>query len=131
MNIVVSKITEMSIKGNLIDNGWYKHLKYENGKVNLNAVVILGEIVYWYRACNRKNEKKESVAKNNQKFKSDKLQKSYLALSEQFGLTKRQVKEACDFLKEKEFITVEYRKVRLSDGRVMSNVMFLNLLWKI
>ena len=124
MNRVVKEITEMSIKGNLIDNGWYKHLRYENGKVNLNAVVILGEIVYWYRACKKKNENIGLVAKNNQKFKGDKLQKSYLALSEQFGLTKRQVKEACDFLKGKEFITVEYRNVRLSDGRIMSNVMY-------
>ena len=124
MNRVVREITEMTFKGNTIDNGWYKHLRYENGKVNLNAVVILGEIVYLYRGCKKKNENSGVVVKNNQKFKGDKLQKSYQALSEQFGLTKRQVKEACDFLKEKGFITVEYRSVRLTDGRIMSNVIF-------
>ncbi|MDB2126054.1 hypothetical protein PMX40_19060, partial [Clostridium paraputrificum] len=58
------------------------------------------------------------------KFKKDKLQKTYEALGERFGLSKRQAKLACDYLKEKGIITVEFRTIKAGD-RTLPNVMFV------
>lgn len=40
----------------------------------------------------------EQVLGYKKKFKKDKLQKTYEALGERFGLSKRQAKLACDYL---------------------------------
>jgi RNA-binding protein YhbY len=103
------EILSMDFRGNIIDSGWYKHLTYESGKPNLNAIIILADIVGWYR---------RNLCK-------DMLQKDYTAFSEQFGLTKRQVKEACDFLRDKKVIKVEFRTIDAEYGRKISNVMFI------
>ena len=66
----------------------------------------------------------EAVLGYKKKFKKDKLQKTYEALGERFGLSKRQAKLACDYLKEKGIITVEFRTIKTSQGRV-PNVMFV------
>ena len=46
---VYMQMKDICLEGNLVDNGWIENLKYDNGKTNLNAVMILSEIVYWYR----------------------------------------------------------------------------------
>lgn len=121
---IYMKMKDISLEGNLIDSGWIENLKYENGKTNLNAVMILSEIVYWYRPVEIRDESTEAVLGYKKKFKKDKLQKTYEALGERFGLSKRQAKLACDYLKEKGIITVEFRTIKTSQGRV-PNVMFV------
>lgn len=121
---IYMKMKDISLEGNLIDSGWIENLKYENGKTNLNAVMILSEIVYWYRPVEIRDESTGAVLGYKKKFKKDKLQKTYEALGERFGLSKRQAKLACDYLKEKGIITVEFRTIKTSQGRV-PNVMFV------
>jgi hypothetical protein len=114
----------MCLDGNIIDNGWIEHLKYENGITNLNAVMILSEIVYWYRPIEIRDEYTGAVKGYRKKFRADKLQKSYDSLAERFGLTKRQVKDACDFLRKRELIFIEFRHVKTKAG-IIPNVMFV------
>ena len=121
---IYMKMKDISLEGNLIDSGWIENLKYENGKTNLNAVMILSEIVYWYRPVEIRDESTGAVLGYKKKFKKDKLQKTYEALGERFGLSKRQAKLACDYLKEKGIITVEFRTIKTSQGRV-PNVLFV------
>ena len=121
---IYMKMKDISLEGNLIDSGWIENLKYENGKTNLNAVMILSEIVYWYRPVEIRDESTGAVLGYKKKFKKDKLQKTYEALGERFGLSKRQAKLACDYLKEKGIITVEFRTIKAGD-RTLPNVMFV------
>jgi hypothetical protein len=93
--------------------------------VNLTAAVILSDIVYWYRPQEIRNEATGQVVEQRRRFKADKLQKSYQAWADQFGLTKRQVKDAVLFLRKQGLITTEFRQVRTDSGLVLSNVMFV------
>jgi hypothetical protein len=110
-----------------LPHNWYKHLRYNSGKVNLNALVIFSEILYWYRPAVVKDETTGKFKGWRKKYKADKLQKSYQALADQFGLTKRQAREAIRFLEEKGLVTREFRNIGTESGLALSNVLFLGL----
>jgi len=113
--------------GNWIMSTWYDVLRYDSGKVNLNACVILSEIVYWYRPTVIRDEVTGKIKEVRTKFKEDKLQKNYQALGEQFGLTKRQVTDAIVFLEHKGLIRREFRNVITDMGLSLTNVLYLDL----
>ncbi|MGX5433392.1 DnaD domain-containing protein [Bacillus toyonensis] len=123
MNNKVLQIGQINFRGNVIDHGWFKTLTLENGKPNIVAITILGEFVYWYKPTEVRNEESSQV-QYKQKFKADMLQKSYQQLADSFGFTKRQVKEACDFLKERGLIKIEFRTI-VVNGTRCNNVMYV------
>lgn len=123
MNNKVLQIGQISFRGNVIDHGWFKTLTLENGKPNIVAITILGEFVYWYKPTEVRSEESSQV-QYKQKFKADMLQKSYQQLADSFGFTKRQVKEACDFLKERGLIKIEFRTI-VVNGTRCNNVMYV------
>ncbi|HGA1023177.1 TPA: DnaD domain-containing protein [Bacillus cereus] len=123
MNTKVLHIGQINFRGNVIDHGWFKTLTLDNGKPNIVAITILGEIVYWYKPTEVRSEESSQV-QYKQKFKADTLQKSYQQLADSFGFTKRQVKEACDFLKERGLIKIEFRTI-LVNGTRCNNVMYV------
>ncbi|EEL34644.1 Prophage LambdaBa04, DnaD replication protein [Bacillus cereus Rock3-28] len=123
MNNKVLQIGQINFRGNVIDHGWFKTLTLDNGKPNIVAITILGEFVYWYKPTEVRNEESSQV-QYKQKFKADMLQKSYQQLADSFGFTKRQVKEACDFLKERGLIKIEFRTI-VVNGTRCNNVMYV------
>ncbi|PET25965.1 DnaD domain-containing protein [Bacillus cereus] len=123
MNNKVLQIGQINFRGNVIDHGWFKTLTLDNGKPNIVAITILGEIVYWYKPTEVRSEESSQV-QYKQKFKADMLQKSYQQLADSFGFTKRQVKEACNFLKERGLIKIEFRTI-LVNGTRCNNVMYV------
>ncbi|MGC5326988.1 hypothetical protein [Brevibacillus sp. SYSU BS000544] len=100
---------------------------YENGKPNLVAIVLLSEIVYWYRPTLIRNESTGEVTELKKKFKADKLQRDYHSFAEQFGFSKRQVKEAFDYLeREIGVIDRDFRTIR-DKSKVLNNVLYIGL----
>lgn len=125
MQSAVEKIGKLHVQGNVLDSGWFQHLTLSNGKANLNAIIILSEIIYWYKPSEIRDEITGELIGYKKKFKADKLQKSYQSLADQFGLTKIQVKSACKFLRDKGLITIEFRTVQIERGINLANVMFI------
>ncbi|MEC3574935.1 DnaD domain protein, partial [Bacillus thuringiensis] len=123
MNNKVLQIGQINFRGNVIDHGWFKTLTLDNGKPNIVAITVLGEFVYWYKPTEVRSEESNQV-QYKQKFKADMLQKSYQQLADSFGFTKRQVKEACDFLKERGLIKIEFRTI-VVNGTRCNNVMYV------
>ncbi|PED96022.1 DnaD domain-containing protein [Bacillus toyonensis] len=123
MNNVVLQIGQMNFRGNVIDHGWFKTLTLDNGKPNMVAISILGEVVYWYKPTEVRDEHSNNV-RYKQKFKADTLQKSYQQFADSFGFTKRQVKDACDYLKGRGLVHIEFRTVFVNGTRC-NNVMFI------
>jgi len=121
----VMEIGRLNLRGTLIDDGWFTHITHENGKPNLPAILILSEIIYWYRPTEVKDESTGLLLGFKKKFHSDKLQKYYQSLADRFGLTKRQSQEACIFLKKLGLITIEQRNVTGNNGRLIPNVTFI------
>lgn len=127
MSKTVEQVGQMNLTGNIIPANWFKTLRFPNGKPHVNAILVLSDIVYWYRPIEIRDELTGQFRGFRKKFSKDKLQRSYSAIAELFGLSKRQVKEAMDFLEdEKRIIIREFRTVDTEAGR-LNNVLFIDL----
>ncbi|MGU3355416.1 DNA replication protein DnaD [Bacillus sp. M5A3_1b] len=123
MNNNVMKIARINLRGNTMDQGWFKHLTLDNGKPYMVAITVLSEIFYWYKPTEIRDEKTNEI-RYRQKFKADKLQKSYQQLADSFGFTKRQVLEACKYLLKRKLILIEFRTI-VVNGIRHNNVMYV------
>ena len=122
-NKVVNEISKINFQGNIIPKNWYKVLVNEKGKPNLKAITLLSEIVYWYRASEKRSENTSTV-KYAVKFHADKLQLSYSKIEAEFGFTKEESRAAFEFLESFGLVTREYRTITI-DGGVLNNRMYL------
>lgn len=127
LNSTVAAVAQMNFTGNVIPQAWFKTITRDNGKPNLSAIVILSDIVYWYRPTEQRDEQTGQTVGYTKKFKADMLQRSYSQLAEQFGISKR---EATNAVAELEKIGVIKRHLRTIDvnGMKMSNVLFIELI---
>ena len=125
-NEMVDGVGRLNITGNVIPEMWYRRITYNNGRPCLNAIIILSEIVYWYRPVEIRDERTGFIKGEKKKFKSDMLQRNYDALAEKFGLTKRQVKDAVDILVDMGVVIREFRNIT-SGGLKLNNVTFLGV----
>ena len=124
-NEIVDKVGMINLEGNIIPHAWYQHFKMPNGKPDLNSMIILSEIVYWYRPTTLRDENTGRVTGIKKRFKADLLQRSYDSFAEQFGLTKRQVKEAIDRLCAHGVIWREFRTLKMDI--VLNNVLYIGI----
>ena len=118
------EISKINFSGNIIPKSWFKSIKFPSGKADLLAINILAEVVYWYRLEQVCDEATGKAVGYKQRFKADKLQRSYQSFADMFGVSKRQIKAAIDRLKNQEFLKTEFRTVH-SGNAIMTNVLFL------
>lgn len=125
-SLTVDQMSRLQISGNVIPVSWYKTIRKPTGKPNLNAIIILADIVYWYRAVEIRDEMTGQLIGLRKKFHADLLQRSYQQLADQFGITKR---DATNAVVELEKLGVVRRVFRTLDvkGQTVSNVLFLDL----
>lgn len=128
-NEIVDMVGRISITGNIIPQIWYKTITHPSGKPYLEAIVILSDIVYWYRPTEVRDERTGEVIAYRKKFKADLLQRSYADLAQQFGISKREATNAVVALEK---IGVVRRHLRTIDvnGTKTANVLFLELVPK-
>ena len=128
-NEIVDMVGRISITGNIIPQIWYKTITHPSGKPYLEAIVILSDIVYWYRPTEVRDERTGEVIAYRKRFKADLLQRSYADLAQQFGISKREATNAVVALEK---IGVVRRHLRTIDvnGTKMPNVLFLELVPK-
>ena len=101
----VAAIGKLNLSGNIIPTIWWQRLRLESGAVDYTAVMILAEIA---------------------NSKEIELQRSYQSFMDQFGLSKKQVREAMQRLVERELITTDFRTIT-QHGIVLNNVLFINV----
>jgi hypothetical protein len=123
----VKAVGQIPFEGNIIPHTWFGHLRYDTGKPHVNAIIILSEIVYWYRPKEVKEEPSGRMTGYCRKFAADKLQRSYRSFADQFGLTKKQVRDAIDFLEDKGVITIELRKLVSKTGKPLNHVLYIGI----
>jgi hypothetical protein len=114
----VEAIGRMHFEGNIIPHTWYKAITFPNGKADVNAILILAEIVYWYRPTIERDEATGEVVSVRKKFRDDMLQRHYSSFAEQFGLTKRQCQDAIGRLVNLKLIRRELRTVDTPQGKL-------------
>lgn len=124
MNETVREISAMNITGNVMPLNWVKHITHDNGKPNLNACVLLADLVYWYREVEVRDEATGQVIGRKQRFKGHAFQRHYKNYADLFGMTKRQVQDAMSFLHNKGIIKRWVETIEMPDGRKLSNCPF-------
>lgn len=124
LNTTLKQIRQLDTTGNITPHSWYKAITFPNGKPDLLGIVILGEIVYWYRPTEIRDSATGKLLGYRKKFKGDMFQRNYASLGEQFGFTARQAMDAVKRLEEKGFLIKEVRKIQ-TEKTVLGNVLFL------
>ena len=112
----VDKLYGAPVIGNLVPPAWCHKIVGKNGKPNMNAVMILADIVYWYRPKVERIEGDQNDVQLKKKFKADLLQLSYRKIMNEFNLTRDQCKRALDLLESMSLIRRHYKTVDLNDG---------------
>ena len=126
-NHIVDAIGKINITGNIIPEAWYKTIQKTRKHPYLHAIILLSEIVYWYRP---KEVCDEATGERTykKKFSADLWQVSMSTLSDKFGLSKDQVRDALDFLEANvQVIKRHYRTIDSRTGK-LSNVMYIELI---
>lgn len=119
------KLSQMEFEGNVIPNAWFRTIKNpKTEKADHTAIILLSEIVYWYRPISTNKNNEEDIFK---KYSGDLLQKSYAELADKFGLSKRQVKESLEDLEGIGVIEVIVRNGVRSGGSILSGVTYIKL----
>ncbi|MFV0527653.1 MAG: DUF6017 domain-containing protein [Lachnospiraceae bacterium] len=125
-NAIVDENAKLNITGNIIPQMWYRTIVRDNGKPNLTAIVVLADIVYWYKPTEQRDENTGQIIAVKKKFKADLLQRSYQQISEQFGISKKEATNAVIFLEKLGVIKRVFRTVTIN-GLVINNVLYLEL----
>jgi hypothetical protein len=120
INPVVLEMGQIPLEGNLVPHSWFQHLKFHSGKSDLPAIVILSEIIYWYRPF---YDEKGKLPR--QKFHGDMFQSDARYYTNKFGLTKKQVRDALKRLENEGYIRREYRNIQTKEGIVLNERMFV------
>lgn len=125
-NAAVDKMLEINISGNIIPQQWYSSIVRDNGKPYFTAIVILSDIVYWYRPIEIRDEQTGQIKEYRKKFARDKLQRSYQQIANMFGISKREATTAISFLEKLGVIKKEFRSLNIN-GITCNNVLFIDL----
>ncbi len=122
INPKVLEIGQMNLSGNMIPEPWYKNIIRGTGKPYLTAIIILADIIYWYKPTVIRNEHTGEVIEYRQKFKADMLQKSYDELSNKFGISKPEAVRAVKHLEGLGVIKRVFRTINK-----FPNTMFIDI----
>ena len=121
-------IYEGRLSGNIIPMLWLDYIKREKtGRVDTVAVLLLGDIVYWYRPIEVRDELTGRVVGCRKRYKADKLQRSYDTYTELYGLGKAQARNALKNLERLGLIEIEHRTITTNTGGKASNVTYIGL----
>ncbi len=118
----VAEIGKIHFEGNIIPHQWYQHVRLESGKPDLPAIIILSEIVYWYRPYQLLDKRGKPLLRK--RFDGDMFQCTAAYFSSKFGLTKDQTRKALKRLEEGGYIRREYRDI-VQQGILRNNIMFI------
>ena len=126
-NKIVDKIGQMNFQGNVIPETWYSTVVNSKGNVNCLAIIILADIVYWYRPSEIRSES-GLLVNYKKKFNDDfYLQRNYEQISEKFNISKKQARDSIVFLEELGVIKRHFRTIDCMNGK-LPNVMFIELI---
>ena len=144
INSVVSDMIGLEITGNVIPAAWYENLRTEErwragkdkegnpkrilikSKPHTLAILLLADIVYWYRPIEDREELTGRIIGHRKKFEADRLQRSYGAFAEQYGFPKDMVRKALRYLENKGVIDLELKDFN-KNGMHLSNVLYIGL----
>lgn len=126
-NDIVNKVGKMRFSGNVIPEVWYKTIVSSNGRVNLLAINILADIVYWYRPMETRDEMTGDVTWKKKFADDDYLQRNYSKICEKYNVSTKQAREALIVLETLGVVKRHFRTIETEMGKC-PNVMYIELI---
>lgn len=126
-NTIVNEVGKMAFTGNVISESWYNTVIAANGRVNLLAVNLLAEIVYWYKPTEIRDERTGDVTWEKKFADEDYLQKSYAQICNKYNVSVKQAREALIVLETLGVVKRHFKTVQTEMGKI-PNVMYLELI---
>lgn len=125
-NKTVDAVGRMHFSGNIVPSAWYETIVKDTAGCDSIALLILADIVYWYRPTEVRDEQTGEVIGMSKKFRADILQRNYKQLERSVGVTRSQAKSALQRLEDLGLVERVFRTVD-AGGVTLSNVMFIKL----
>lgn len=126
-NPIVDAVGKLNLTGNIVPESWYYTIVNDKGKTNPLAILILADIVYWYRPTEERDETTLSVSFSKKFHDENYLQRNYEQLMEKFNISKKQARDALIFLEDLGVVKRHFKNIVVA-GLPLSNVMFLELI---
>ena len=121
-NAIVDEISQMNI--NSIPELWYLNIR-KGTTPNAMAILILWDILYWYKWSEVRDEASGMIIARKKKFADkDWLQRSNEQIGQKFGISKKVARENLDFLESLGLIK-RYKKTVRTDMGFIPNVLFI------
>ncbi len=127
-NPIVDAIGKLNITGNVIPESWYKTIKNSKGKTSPLAIILLADIVYWYRPTEIRDEFTQDVTYVKKFDDKYYLQRSYSQINERFNISTKQARDALIVLEELGVVKRHFRNFTTNSGLKLINVMYLELI---
>ena len=118
----VAEIGKIHFEGNIVPHRWYQNITLPSGKPDLPAIIVLAEIVYWYRPYQTLTKGGKPILHKH--FDGDMFQCTAAYFESKFGLTKDQTRKALKRLEDMGLIRREYRSI-VQQGILRNNIMFI------
>ena len=118
----VAEIGKIHFEGNIIPHSWYQRITLESGKPDLPAIILLAEIIYWYRPYQTLDKRGKPLLRKH--FDGDMFQCTAAYFVSKFGLTKDQTRKALKRLEDAGYIRREYRDI-VQQGILRNCIMFV------
>lgn len=119
----VTAIGRLGISGNVTPKIWFSRIQKSN-KPDYKAIILLSEIIYWYRPTEVRDETTGELKGYRKKFKEDMLRRSYQAFADEFGMSKREAQDALKRLRDAGLLKLELRNGTYK-GVPQSNVLYV------
>lgn len=116
----------MDYTWNIICPVWFSEIKNWRWSADMVAINILADIAYWHKPTMVRDESTWLVLWYKNKFKADKLQKSYWEYAKLFWVSKDSITRSFDKLEKMWLVFREFRNISVN-GRLINNVMFLSI----
>ena len=126
-NDIVNKVGKMRFSGNVIPEVWYKTIVSSNGRVNLLAINILADIVYWYRPMEIRDEMTGDVTWKKKFADDDYLQRNYSKICEKYNVSTKQAREGVIVLDTLGVVKRHFRSIETEMGKC-PNVLYIELI---
>lgn len=126
-NPIVDKMRKLQITGKSIPVIWFQTIRKDRTKTaDLNTILVLADVMYWYRPTEILDEVTGKVTGIKKKFENALLQRSYQQLSEELHITVKEVDCALTELEELGVVKRIYQLNGNSEQQVDKNF-FLEL----
>ena len=126
-NPAVDQVGRMSIVGNVVPASWFKTILTDSGKPYYLAIMILSDIVYWYRPTEIRDERTGQLLGWKKKFHNDMLQRNYTEYAKLMGESERTIIRAVAQLEQLGVVIRHRKDLTLQGGMIVRNVLFLEL----